>query len=331
MNAGALIALLACQASAGQIDRALIAKDQEIGRMAFSIARDRIFVQPAKLPDSEKISAWPVEGSKEPIWTADIARGARLVAVTPDDKLVLLRRGKAQGQVTVEFFDVESKKLERTVSFSDIPVVTRILAVAPDCSWLCLCEVGSMQALALNLQNNGKTLRLGHIDIVRAATFSPDGSSLVTLARVPFVWNLATGKAIAVPHPHEESSAGPLFSPDGRFLAIANSDASIGLYDTNRYQRQGGFSTTKGDLLDPGCIGFLNGGKLLYIAEHDRLRFFDTQKRQLLEKRTIALRRQEAWEIAETLVNASERHIALRMSGSKGVDIYRLPPHADDR
>jgi len=64
--------------------------------------------------------------------------------------------------------------------------------------------------------------KLFHKDIVRTATFSPDGKRIVTTAEdnTAQVWDVESGKAVGEPMRHQVYVDSPIFSPDGRWIVI---------------------------------------------------------------------------------------------------------------
>jgi WD domain, G-beta repeat len=70
-----------------------------------------------------------------------------------------------------------------------------------------------------------------HEDIVTSASFSPDGTRIVTGSKAAHVWDATTGKEIVVFRGHEEGVASATFSPDGASVVTASSDKTARIWD----------------------------------------------------------------------------------------------------
>ena len=73
----------------------------------------------------------------------------------------------------------------------------------------------------------------GHERTVVFATFSPDGSRIVTAStdNTARIWNAATGEEIAVLQGHEHSVMHAAFSPDGSRIVTASIDKTARIWD----------------------------------------------------------------------------------------------------
>src|SRR5262249_29800199 len=74
----------------------------------------------------------------------------------------------------------------------------------------------------------------GHEDKVRAMAFSPDGRLIASGAddRTVRMWEVATGRVVAVLRGHEKPVSQVVFSPDGRRLASTDiNDRAVRLWD----------------------------------------------------------------------------------------------------
>ncbi|KAG2028735.1 WD40-repeat-containing domain protein [Suillus americanus] len=80
----------------------------------------------------------------------------------------------------------------------------------------------------------GEPLR-GHTHLVSSASFSPDGTRIVTGSRDKNVrlWDVVTGKTVGEPlRGHTDSVNSVSFSPDGTRIVTGSSDNTIRLWDT---------------------------------------------------------------------------------------------------
>ncbi|MEA5518209.1 CHAT domain-containing protein, partial [Limnoraphis robusta] len=75
----------------------------------------------------------------------------------------------------------------------------------------------------------------GHVNWVRAVSFSPDGKLLATASgdNTVKLWDASTGKEIKTLTGHTNSVNGVSFSPDGKTLATASGDNTVKLWDAS--------------------------------------------------------------------------------------------------
>jgi WD40 repeat protein len=73
----------------------------------------------------------------------------------------------------------------------------------------------------------------GHDDMVLGASFSPDGSRIVTASqdRTARIWNANTGRLIAILRGHKRQVFSATFSPDSRRIVTASADKTARLWD----------------------------------------------------------------------------------------------------
>jgi WD40 repeat protein len=72
------------------------------------------------------------------------------------------------------------------------------------------------------------------VRIVSGATFSPDGKILATNgSEDPKLWNAETGKQLfLLPGFKSGSAQGPVFTPDGKYVAVAGQDGTVSIWET---------------------------------------------------------------------------------------------------
>src|SRR5262249_55160637 len=73
----------------------------------------------------------------------------------------------------------------------------------------------------------------GHNAILLMAAFSPDGRRIVTASddQTARIWDVASGKEIAILRGHEDSVNSAAFSPDGRRIVTASNDQTARIWD----------------------------------------------------------------------------------------------------
>jgi WD40 repeat protein/energy-coupling factor transporter ATP-binding protein EcfA2 len=68
-------------------------------------------------------------------------------------------------------------------------------------------------------------------DRVDSATFSPDGSRIVTTSNIGHIWDAATGKEIKVLRGHNDAMKSAVFSPHGSRIVTASWDGTASIWD----------------------------------------------------------------------------------------------------
>jgi len=82
-------------------------------------------------------------------------------------------------------------------------------------------------------QSRWRLLLSGHQDQVSSATFSPDGTRIVTASwdKTARIWDAATGQQLAVLRGHEGYLSSAAFSPDGTRIVTASWDETARIWD----------------------------------------------------------------------------------------------------
>ena len=82
------------------------------------------------------------------------------------------------------------------------------------------------------------TARLSHLDHVKWAEFSPDGTRIVTAStdNTACIWDAHTGQAVAPPLQHARIVEKAVFSPDGGSVATASLDRTARVWDARTGQ-----------------------------------------------------------------------------------------------
>jgi WD40 repeat protein len=115
--------------------------------------------------------------------------------------------------------------------FHGLRVVGRVLAVAPGCRLLAVSSDWK-QALLIALPGGEVRATLTHTDTLQQLQFSPDGRLLAAAAgRCVWLWDAATGKAVARFPAFRRFAESVAFHPDGRLLAGGGRDGEVRLWD----------------------------------------------------------------------------------------------------
>jgi WD40 repeat protein len=110
----------------------------------------------------------------------------------------------------------------------------------------------------------------GHTDLVRAVTFSPDGTLLATASEDSTVrlWNVATGEPHGAPLTgHTDWVTGVAFSPNGKLLATASTDLTARLWNVATGEAHGPPLTSHTDVLQG--VAYSPNGDVLATASTD--------------------------------------------------------------
>ena len=101
-----------------------------------------------------------------------------------------------------------------------------------------------------------------------AVIFSPDGRRLSNAGDLGTeIWDLKAQKKVAGVSPPFGGSVALSFSPDGRWVATADQDTFVRVYDASTGSLH---SSLQGSLLEPTAVAFAAGGKSLVVGSVDR-------------------------------------------------------------
>lgn len=101
-----------------------------------------------------------------------------------------------------------------------------------------------------------------------AVIFSPDSQRLSDAGDLGTeIWDLKAQKKVASMSPPFGGSAALAFSPDGRWVATADQDTFVRVYDASTGNLH---SSLQGSLLEPAAVAFAAGGKSLVVGRVDK-------------------------------------------------------------
>jgi WD40 repeat protein len=101
-----------------------------------------------------------------------------------------------------------------------------------------------------------------------AVIFSPDSRRLSNTGDLGTeIWDLKAQKKVAHVSPPFGGSAALSYSPDGKWVATADQDTFVRVYDAGTGNLH---STLQGSLLEPTAVAFAAGGKSLVIGRVDK-------------------------------------------------------------
>jgi WD40 repeat protein len=205
-------------------------------------------------PDGKTLATSDV-GSTLIIWDVDTGKEiARKRGEGPtfsaDSKLLMARDNNG-----VKVWDLSANK-----PVVEVEVGATSAALAPDPTMLALgggmilSGGGGTTELWSIAEKKGVRTLYGHATRVQALAFSADGKWLATAAdfhrdytvkdwkndpreAVARLWDVRTGKAVAILHGHQGRVATIAFSPDGRSLATGCSDRGVRIFDLSRLSK----------------------------------------------------------------------------------------------
>lgn len=192
----------------------------------------------------------PTPGGKVLVWDTEtwsqryeLDAVAPPIAFTPDSTTLITKSGMTllgwspqMGTYPIEFWDVASGTRTRTLEVGGYVVTW---ALSPDASKLAMCTIEAAQDVFNSPRHllildtaTGKTATEMKIDVTLQSVsivFSPNGSLLVTTlpSDMLIVWDARTGERLATYRVPMAWPNFPVFSPDGKLLALATNEGKI--------------------------------------------------------------------------------------------------------
>ena len=149
------------------------------------------------------------------------------------------------------------------------------IAYSPDGKWFATAsgdpgQFGSVQLWIAEPDGGGKLVRdlLETTDSVFAVAFSPDGTKLAAAGadRALRVWEVATGKELALIEDHADWIFDLAWSPDGKRLATASRDKTSKVFDVEKKES---VATFPGHAETVYCVSFAPDGKSIVTGGAD--------------------------------------------------------------
>jgi tricorn protease-like protein len=149
------------------------------------------------------------------------------------------------------------------------------IAYSPDGKWMATAsgdpgQFGSVQLWIAEPDGGGKLARdlLETTDSVFAVAFSPDGTKLAAAGadRAVRVWEVATGKELALIEDHADWIFDLAWSPDGKRLATASRDKTSKVFDVEKKES---IATFPGHAETIYCVAFTPDGKSVVTGGAD--------------------------------------------------------------
>jgi WD40 repeat protein len=182
----------------------------------------------------------------------------------------------ADGRYEVQIYDSCSGAVQRTTSLDSAHAF--VTCVSPDGKRLVILDWDRLQIWDASTGKNVLELR-GHVGLVNAARFSPDGRRLASIGddQCVRVWDADYGAELLTLRGHTAPGASLAFSPDGNQLISGGKDGSAKIWDlTLGVQVPLGVN---GEHV--GAIAFADGGRTIWAAllHQQRLQQIDVARR----------------------------------------------------
>ncbi len=175
--------------------------------------------------DSDRVRLWDVKTGSA-LGIIDAAAITSLVFL-PDGESLATAGGRVGNNL-----NLWSLSTRRVVRSFDFDLFVWSIAISPDGKVL---AGAADRTIRLWEVATGRTLSTltGHMDLVQAVAFSPDGNTLVSASSDTTIklWEVATGRELRTLNGHEGEVMSVTFSPDGKTLASGSQDGTVRLWD----------------------------------------------------------------------------------------------------
>jgi len=221
---------------------------------------------------------WDIKTCTPKKYLTNYSNEVRSLAISPDNKLLI---SSAMYVTEFIYWNLQSgEKYNRSYSFSDGNERKEgVLSFSP-CGKYILSNIREYpqdkitfwpkKNLLWDIENN-KSLRVfsGHKDYVRAAKFSPDGKTFISVSHdnTCILWDLETGKEIKTLHGHKHGVSSIAFSPEGKRALTGSFDKSCILWDIRTGQK---LRTLKGHERGVFNVDITSDGKHAISTSYDK-------------------------------------------------------------
>jgi WD40 repeat protein len=128
----------------------------------------------------------------------------------------------------------------------------------------------------------------GHESVVNSASFSPDGTRVVTASfdKTARVWDAKTGKEFAVLRGHEKALRSATFSPDGMRIVTASDDKTARIWDAVTAKEIAVLRGHEGGVVS--AIFSPDGTRIVTASDDNSARVWDVRFMTMPAKRLLA-------------------------------------------